>query len=68
MVPEFESRIRLCADGSETGACFGFCFPISLPCSHSVCVCVSLSLSKVSNHKKKFFFKCMATEYFGKLL
>ena len=22
---EFEPRIRLCADGSEPGACFGFC-------------------------------------------
>ena len=22
---EFEPRVRLCADGSEPGACFGFC-------------------------------------------
>ena len=41
----FEPRVRLCADGSEPGACFGFCVSLSLcpsPCSHSI----SLSLSQ----------------------
>ena len=42
-VCEFEPRVGLCADGSEPGACFRFCLPLSLPlpCSGSV----SLSLS-----------------------
>ena len=39
-VCEFEPRIGLCADGSEPGACFGFCVSFSLcltvPQSHSV--------------------------------
>ena len=45
-VCEFESRVRLCADSSEPGACFGFCVSLSLPlvCSHT------LSLSKVNKH------------------
>ena len=29
-VCEFETRLRLCADSSEPGACFGFCVPCSL--------------------------------------
>ena len=39
-VREFEPRIGLCADGSEPGACFGFCVCLSLCPLHSV----SLSL------------------------
>ena len=37
-VREFEPRDRPCADGSEPGACFGFCVSLSLtlPCSCSV--------------------------------
>ena len=30
MVREFEPRIKLCADSSEPGACFGFCVSLSL--------------------------------------
>ena len=30
VVLEFEPRIRLCADGSEPGACFGFCVSVAL--------------------------------------
>ena len=26
----FEPRVRLCADSSEPGACFGSCLPLSL--------------------------------------
>ena len=29
-VREFEPRVGLCADGSEPGACFGFCVSLSL--------------------------------------
>ena len=29
-VCEFEPRVGLCADGSEPGACFGFCVSLSL--------------------------------------
>ena len=32
----FEPRIKLCADGSEPGACFGFCVSLSL-CSSPTC-------------------------------
>ncbi|VFV37145.1 ino80 complex subunit d-like [Lynx pardinus] len=40
-VREFEPRVRLWADGSEPGACFRFCLPLSLPltCSCSVSLC-----------------------------
>ena len=45
-VREFETRIGLCAHGSEPGACFGFCLPLSAPpCSHSVSLPPSLPLS-----------------------
>ena len=39
-VDEFESRIGLCADSSEPGACFGFCgsLSLSLPLPCSCCV------------------------------
>ena len=47
MVCEFKALIRLCADSSEPGACFGFCVSLSL------CPFLSLSLSKIINIKKK---------------
>ena len=37
---EFEPQVRLCADSSEPGACFGFCVCLS------VCLSLSLSLSQ----------------------
>ena len=43
---DFEPHIRLCADSSEPGACFGFWVSLSLcpfPAS-------ALSLSKINNH------------------
>ena len=52
-VREFEPRVRLCADSSEPGTCFGFCLSLSLPlslllpCSHAV------SLSKINKDLKK---------------
>ena len=51
-VREFEPRLRLCADSSELGACFGFC--ISLFLCPSPAHCLSASLSKI-NVKKIFF-------------
>ena len=30
VVHKFEPRVRLCADTSEPGACFGFCVSLSL--------------------------------------
>ena len=48
MAREFEPHVRLCADSSESGMCFGFCVSLSLPlpCSSSV----SFSLSKINKH------------------
>ena len=55
MVRGFKPHIGLCADSSEPGACFGFCVSVSLCPSPirvlSVCLSVSLSLSKVNKHK-----------------
>ena len=48
-VPEFEPRVRLCADSSEPGACFQFCVSLSL-CSFPTC---GLSPSKINIKKIK---------------
>ena len=48
MVCVFEPCIRLCADSSESGACFQFCLPLSLPLPHSRCLCL--------RNKHKIFF------------
>ena len=37
-VREFELRVGLWADGSEPGACFRLCLPLSLPLPHSCSV------------------------------
>ena len=50
MVCGFEPCIWLCADSSETGACFGFCLPLS-PLLPYLCS-VSLCLSKINIKKK----------------
>ena len=42
----FEPHVRLCADSSEPGACFGFCVSLSL-CPSPVHA-LSLSVSKVN--------------------
>ena len=54
MVCEFEPRVRLCADGSEPGACFGFCVSLSLPILAHV---LSLSVSQKSINIKHFLKK-----------
>ena len=54
-VPEFEPRIRLCADSSEPGACFGFCVSLSLwpsPRSCSVSLCLKNNKCKKKKIKK----------------
>ena len=45
-VCEFEPRVRLCADSSEPGACFGFCVSISpsLPAPPLLMLCLSLAV------------------------
>ena len=43
MVGGFKPRIRLCADGSEPGACFGFCVFLSLSAPPLLMLCLSLS-------------------------
>ena len=48
---EFEPHVRLCADSSEPGVCFGFC--VSLSVYPSTACTLSLSLSKINKH----FFK-----------
>ena len=40
---EFESRIRLCADSSEPGVCFGFCVSLSLCLSPTHALSLSIS-------------------------
>ena len=57
-VREFESRIRLWADGSGPGACFRFCVSLSL-CPSPV-LALSLSVPKINKNvekkiKKKLF-------------
>ena len=42
-VCEFEPRVGLCADGSEPGACFGFCVSPSLYPSPAHALCLSVS-------------------------
>ena len=46
----FEPRVGLCADGSEPGACFGFCVSLSLSAPPPS---LSLSLSKINKHLKQ---------------
>ena len=45
-VHKFKPRVGLCADGSEPGACFGFCVSLSL-CPSPVHA-LSLSVSKIN--------------------
>ena len=56
-VGELKPHIRLHADSSEPGACFGFCVFLSLcsspACTLSVCLSVSLSVSKININIKK---------------
>ena len=40
----FESRVGLCADGSEAGACFRFCVSLSLSAPPPLALCLSVSL------------------------
>ena len=51
MVHWFGPRVGLCADGSEPGACFGFCVCLPLwPCpTHAL----FLSLSKINKHSTR---------------
>ena len=53
MVCEFESRVGLCADSSEPGACFRFCVSLSLSLSPTH-PCLCLFLSQNTNIKKIF--------------
>ena len=56
MVPEFETRIRLYADSSEPGACFGFCVSLFLcPLHHTLCLSLKnkSTLTKIKKKKKK---------------
>ena len=54
-VREFEPHVRLCADSSDPGTCFGFWVSLSL-CSSPTC---ALSLKKIYNVKKKKNLKLM---------
>ena len=49
----FEPRVGLCADGSEPGACFGFCAFLSLSLCPSPTCALSLSLSLSLSLKNK---------------
>ena len=53
-VCDFEPRVRLCADSSDPGACFGFCVSLSLCLSPALSLSFPLSLSKKQiNIKRK---------------
>ena len=45
IVCEFKPYIRLCADSSEPGSCFGFCISLCLCPSPARILSLSLSLS-----------------------
>ena len=53
-IREFEPRVGLWADGSEPGACFRFCLPLSLPLPHSCSVSVS-KIKKINVKKKEIY-------------
>ena len=53
----FESRVGLCADGSEPGACFKFCVSLSLCPSPAHARSLALSLSKINKNVKNFLKK-----------
>ena len=54
-LPEFKPRVGLWADGSEPGACFGFCVSLSLCPSpvHALSLCLCLSASQKAINMKK---------------
>ena len=52
-VCEFEPRVGLCADCSEPGACFGFCFFLSLSAPLLLVHTLSRSQNKQTNKLKK---------------
>nr|XP_060511482.1 uncharacterized protein LOC132692753 [Panthera onca] len=49
-VREFEPRVGLCADSSESEACFRFCVSLSLCSPPAHTLSLSLSLSKINKH------------------
>ena len=57
MACEFEPRIRLCADSSEPGDCFGFCLSVSVSlCPSLLIVCLS-KINKISKDRDISKFK-----------
>ena len=46
----FEPRVRLCADSSEPGTCFGSSVPFSLSVPPLLMLSLSFSLSKINKH------------------
>uniref|UniRef100_A0A667G1G3 Adhesion G protein-coupled receptor E2 n=1 Tax=Lynx canadensis TaxID=61383 RepID=A0A667G1G3_LYNCA len=50
-VCEFKSRVGLCADSSEPGACFGFCVTLSLSSPPPLMLCLSLYVDECSSGK-----------------
>ena len=60
-VCEFEPRVGLCVDSSETGASFGFCVSLSL--WPSPACALSLSVSQKWINVKKNFFKYYSSNY-----
>ena len=54
MVCEFKPHVRLCADSSEPGGCFGVCVSFSL-CPSPICALCLYVSQKINKCKKKFF-------------
>uniref|UniRef100_A0A8C9K3T4 Cadherin EGF LAG seven-pass G-type receptor 1 n=1 Tax=Panthera tigris altaica TaxID=74533 RepID=A0A8C9K3T4_PANTA len=67
LVSEFEPRVGLCADGSEPGACVGFCVSLSL-CPSPLTFCRCLSQKEIHIEKKKNTCSLFATQERNALL
>ena len=62
MADEFKPCIRFCADSSEPGSCFRFCFSLLFCPSPTHALSLFLSLSKINKHSKKNLKRCAATQ------
>ena len=63
----FGPRIRLCADGSESGPCFRFCLPFSAPPPLARAFSLSLKIINIKKIKEREFWNqrkiCMSYVY-----
>ena len=62
-VSEFESRVGVCADSSEPGACFRFCVSLCLCPSPAGTLSLCLSLKNKQNIEKNKKYDLLSTCY-----